>query len=72
MNCFLFLAYLVAFFAAVLVDLRRCHVHDRFLLVGVHYAFLLGFAAVFLTMNPVLGAIVICITALTLSVCAIR
>ena len=38
-----------------------------FLIVGVNYAFLLGFAALFLTMIPFLGAIVICITALTLS-----
>jgi predicted PurR-regulated permease PerM len=38
-----------------------------FLLVGVNYAFLLGFAAVFLTMIPFLGAIVVCATALLLS-----
>jgi len=35
--------------------------------VGVNYAFLLGFVAVFLTMIPFLGAIVICLTALTLA-----
>jgi uncharacterized coiled-coil protein SlyX len=38
-----------------------------FLVFGVNYAFLLGFAAVLLTMIPFLGAIVICVTALTLS-----
>jgi len=61
--------YLVAFFRGqVLVAICDAVLYTvGFLLVGVNYAFLLGFAAVFLTMIPFLGAIVICITALTLS-----
>jgi predicted PurR-regulated permease PerM len=61
--------YLVAFFRGqVLVALCDAVLYTiGFLLVGVNYAFLLGFAAVFLTMIPFLGAIVICVTALTLS-----
>ncbi len=61
--------YLVAFFRGqVLVALCDAVLYTiGFLIVGVNYAFLLGFAAVFLTMIPFLGAIVICITALTLS-----
>jgi predicted PurR-regulated permease PerM len=61
--------YLVAFFRGqVLVAICDAIMYTiGFLVVGVHYAFLLGFAAVFLTMIPFLGAIVICVTALTLS-----
>ena len=61
--------YLVAFFRGqVLVAMCDAVLYMiGFLIVGVNYAFLLGFAAVFLTMIPFLGAIVICITALTLS-----
>ena len=61
--------YLVAFFRGqVLVALCDAVLYTTgFLIVGVNYAFLLGFAAVFLTMIPFLGAIVICVTALTLS-----
>lgn len=61
--------YLVAFFRGqVLVAMCDAVLYTiGFLIVGVNYAFLLGFAAVFLTMIPFLGAIVICITALTLS-----
>jgi len=61
--------YLVAFFRGqVLVAICDAVMYTvGFLLIGVNYAFLLGFAAVFLTMIPFLGAIVICITALTLS-----
>ncbi len=61
--------YLVAFFRGqVLVALCDAVLYTTgFLIVGVNYAFLLGFAAVFLTMIPFLGAIVICITALTLA-----
>ena len=61
--------YLVAFFRGqVLVALCDAVLYTAgFLIVGVNYAFLLGFAAVFLTMIPFLGAIVICVTALTLS-----
>lgn len=61
--------YLVAFFRGqVLVAMCDAVLYTiGFLIVGVNYAFLLGFAAVFLTMIPFLGAIVICITALTLA-----
>jgi len=61
--------YLVAFFRGqVLVAICDAVMYTvGFLLIGVNYAFLLGFAAVFLTMIPFLGAIVICVTALTLS-----
>ena len=61
--------YLVAFFRGqVLVALCDAVLYTiGFLVVGVNYAFLLGFAAVFLTMIPFLGAIVICLTALTLA-----
>lgn len=61
--------YLVAFFRGqVLVALCDAVLYTiGFLLVGVNYAFLLGFAAVVLTMIPFLGAIVICVTALTLA-----
>jgi len=61
--------YLVAFFRGqVLVAICDAALYTiGFLIVGVNYAFLLGFAAVFLTMIPFLGAMVICVTALTLS-----
>lgn len=61
--------YLVAFFRGqLLVAICDAILYTvGFLIAGVNYAFLLGFAAVFLTMIPFLGAIVICITALTLS-----
>jgi predicted PurR-regulated permease PerM len=61
--------YLVAFFRGqVLVAICDAVLYTAgFLIVGVNYAFLLGFAAVLLTMIPFLGAIVICVTALTLS-----
>jgi predicted PurR-regulated permease PerM len=61
--------YLVAFFRGqVLVALCDAVLYTiGFLMVGVNYAFLLGFAAVLLTMIPFLGAIVICVTALTLA-----
>lgn len=61
--------YLVAFFRGqLLVAICDAVLYTvGFLITGVNYAFLLGFAAVFLTMIPFLGAIVICITALTLS-----
>jgi predicted PurR-regulated permease PerM len=61
--------YLVAFFRGqVLVAMCDAVLYTiGFLIVGVNYAFLLGFAAVFLTMIPFLGAMVICVTALTLS-----
>jgi predicted PurR-regulated permease PerM len=61
--------YLVAFFRGqVLVAICDAVLYTiGFLIVGVNYAFLLGFAAVLLTMIPFLGAIVICVAALTLS-----
>ena len=61
--------YLVAFFRGqVLVAMCDAVLYTIGLLaVGVRYAFLLGFAAVFLTMIPFLGAIVIFLTALMLS-----
>jgi predicted PurR-regulated permease PerM len=61
--------YLVAFFRGqVLVAMCDAALYTiGFLAVGVNYAFLLGFAALFLTIIPYLGAIVIFITALTLT-----
>jgi predicted PurR-regulated permease PerM len=61
--------YLVAFFRGqVLVAMTDAVLYTiGFLITGVNYAFLLGFMALFLTMIPFLGAIVICLTALTLS-----
>jgi len=61
--------YLVAFFRGqVLVAMCDAVLYTiGFLIVGISYAFLIGFAAVLLTMIPFLGAIVICITALTLA-----
>jgi predicted PurR-regulated permease PerM len=61
--------YLVAFFRGqVLVALCDAVLYTAgLLMVGLNYAFLLGFAAVLLTMIPYLGAIVICLTALTLA-----
>jgi predicted PurR-regulated permease PerM len=61
--------YLVAFFRGqVLVAMADAVLYTTgFLLAGLNYAFLLGFMALFLTMIPFLGAIVICLTALTLA-----
>lgn len=61
--------YLVAFFRGqVLVAICDAVLYTiGFLIVGVNYAFLLGLAAVFLTMIPFLGAIVVFIAALTLT-----
>lgn len=61
--------YLVAFFRGqLLVAICDAVLYTTgFLIVGLNYAFLLGFAAVFLTMIPFLGAIVICVTGLTLA-----
>lgn len=61
--------YLVAFFRGqVLVAICDAVLYTiGLLLVGVNYAYLLGFAAVLLTMIPFLGAIVICLTALLLA-----
>jgi len=61
--------YLVTFFRGqLLVALCNAVLYTiAFLLVGLNYAFLLGFAAVFLTMIPFLGSLVICVTALTLA-----
>jgi len=61
--------YLVAFFRGqVLVAMCDAVLYTiGFLIVGVNYAFLLGFVAMFLTIIPYLGAFVIFITALTLA-----
>ncbi len=61
--------YLVAFFRGqVLVALCDAVLYTiGFLIIGVNYAFLLGFMAVFLTIIPYLGAFIIFITALTLA-----
>jgi predicted PurR-regulated permease PerM len=61
--------YLVAYFRGqVLVAISDAVLFTiGFLLIGVNYAFLLGFAAVLLMMIPFLGAIVICVTALLLA-----
>jgi predicted PurR-regulated permease PerM len=61
--------YLVTFFRGqVLVAICDAVLYTiGFLSIGLNYAFLLGFAAVFLTMIPFLGAIVICLTALILA-----
>jgi predicted PurR-regulated permease PerM len=61
--------YLVAFFRGqVLVALCAAVLYTiSFRIIGLNYAFLLGFAAVVLAMIPFLGAIIICITALTLA-----
>jgi predicted PurR-regulated permease PerM len=61
--------YLVAFFRGqLLVAICNGVLYTiGFLLVGLNYAFLLGFMAVFLTMIPFLGAIIICLTSLLLA-----
>jgi predicted PurR-regulated permease PerM len=61
--------YLIAFFRGqVLVAMCDAVLYTiGFLIVGVNYAFLLGFVALFLTIIPYLGAFVIFITALTLA-----
>lgn len=61
--------YLVAFFRGqVMVAICDAALYTAgFLAIGLHYAFLLGFAAVLLTMIPFLGALVICGTALLLA-----
>jgi len=61
--------YLVAFFRGqVLVALCDATLYTiGFLWVGINYSFLIGFAAVLLTMIPFLGAMVVCVTALTLA-----
>jgi predicted PurR-regulated permease PerM len=61
--------YLVAFFRGqILVALCDAVLYTAgFLMVGVNYAFLLGFAAVFLTIIPYLGAIILCVAALALA-----
>jgi len=61
--------YLVAFFRGqVLVALCSAVLYTAgFLVAGLNYAFLLGFMAVFLTMIPFIGAIVICTMGLFLA-----
>lgn len=62
-------SYLVAFFRGqLLVAICDAVLYTiGFLLVGVNYAFLIGFAAVFLNMIPFLGSFVVGVTALTLA-----
>ena len=61
--------YMIAFFRGqVLVALCNGVLYTiGFLIVGLDYAFLLGFMAVLLTMIPFLGAIINCIIALVLT-----
>jgi predicted PurR-regulated permease PerM len=61
--------YLVAFFRGqVLVAICDAVLYTiGFLALDLNYAFLLGFAAALLTMIPFLGAMVICVAALTLA-----
>lgn len=61
--------YLIAFFRGqVLVALSDGILYGLgFLIVGLPYALLIGFMAVFLTMIPFLGAIITCVTALLMA-----
>jgi predicted PurR-regulated permease PerM len=61
--------YLIAFFRGqVLVALCDGILYGfGFLVVGLPYAVLIGFMAIFLTMIPFLGATIICIAALTIA-----
>jgi predicted PurR-regulated permease PerM len=61
--------YLVAYFRGqVLVAICDSILYTiGFLSIGINYAYLLGCAAVLLTMIPFLGAIVVCLAALTLA-----
>jgi predicted PurR-regulated permease PerM len=61
--------YLVAFFRGqVIVAICDAVLYTvGFLALGLNYAFLIGFAAVGLTMIPFIGAIIICAAALALS-----
>jgi len=61
--------YLVAYFRGqLLVAICDAVLYTiGFFMVGVSYAFLLGFAAVFLAMIPFLGSMVICVAALALA-----
>jgi predicted PurR-regulated permease PerM len=61
--------YLIAFFRGqVLVALSDSILYTiGFLVIGLPYAVLLGFAAAFLTLIPFLGAIILCVTALIIS-----
>jgi predicted PurR-regulated permease PerM len=62
--------YLIAFFRGqVLVALCDGILYGLgFLLIGLPYALLIGFMAIFLTMIPFLGAIITCVTALTIAI----
>jgi predicted PurR-regulated permease PerM len=61
--------YLVAFFRGqVLVAICDSILYTiGFLAAGLNYAFLLGFAALLLTMIPFLGALILCVAALVLA-----
>jgi predicted PurR-regulated permease PerM len=62
--------YLIAFFRGqVLVAICDGILYAiGFLLIGLPYALLIGFAAIFLTIIPFIGAIVVCTTALIIAV----
>jgi predicted PurR-regulated permease PerM len=62
--------YLVAFFRGqVLVAVCNGILYGAgFLIIGLQYAALLGCVAIFLTLVPFLGAIITCLTALTMAV----
>lgn len=62
--------YLVAFFRGqVLVAICDAFLYTLgFWIAGLNYVFLVGFAAVFLTMIPFLGAIILCVATLLLTV----
>ncbi|HOW64503.1 MAG TPA: AI-2E family transporter [Candidatus Paceibacterota bacterium] len=61
--------YLITFFRGqVLVALCDAVLYTTgFLLVGIHYAFMIGFAAVFLTLIPFIGAFFVALSALVLA-----
>ena len=61
--------YLIAFFRGqVLVAICDSVLYTiAFLVTGLNYAFLVGFAALFLTMIPFLGAIILCVVSLLLA-----
>lgn len=61
--------YLVAFFRGqLLVAICNAVMYTiGFFLVGLHYSFLIGFMAVFLTMIPFFGSLIVCIVSLFLA-----
>jgi len=61
--------YLIAFFRGqVLVAICDAVLYTiGFLIIGLNYAFLIGFCAVFLTIIPYIGAFIICVSAMLLA-----